>query len=200
MGKIQRRLIALLIGIVLFALSLLPSLFQGGSPPPTKSAPERAHSMTGMVRTARGGPAPRGTRVRATGGSVSAEVSVEADGSFRIESMPEGTDRFEALCGPLRASVPGTPPVEIRLPGELDVTGRVVCAESGDPVEGARVSVGEREVHTDERGRFAVAGVAVPDGEPPVIGVTAPGYHDRALRPRPYSSWDDLFLRLVKVN
>ncbi len=198
MGKLKRRLIVVLAVALLFTLSLLPSMFQGGSPPPPQSRPDGAFSQAGMVRAAGGGPAPSGTRVRATGGSTSVEVPVLADGTFRFEELPEGTDCFEALCGPLRASVSGPLPVEIRLPGELDVAGRVVCAESGDPVEGARVSVGEREVHTDERGRFAVAGVAIPDARPPVIRVTAPGYRNRALRPRPDSSWDDLFLRLVK--
>ncbi len=200
MGKLKRRLIAVLAVVVLFTMSLLPTLFQGGSPPPPRSRPEGAPPMTGMVRAAGGGPAPHGTRVRATGGSTQAEVMVSADGTFCFEGLPEGTDRFEAFCGPLSAFVRGPLPAEIRLPGALDVAGRVVCAKSGDPVGGARVVVGEREVHTDERGRFAVDGVAVPDGAPPVIHVTASGYRDRSLRPRPDTSWDDLFLRLVRVR
>ena len=196
MGKLKRRLIAAASVIILFAMTLLPSLFQGGSSPPKGSAPAEPPD-TGQVLASGGGPAPTGTRVRTIGGLAEAEVGVGANGAFRFDRVPAGTTGFEARCGPLRASAKGPAPVVIRLPESLDVAGRVVSAYSGDPIAGARVSVGERVAETDDRGRFTVGGVAVPLGTPPTIRVTAPGHPEHVLRPKADSSWDDLFIRLV---
>jgi len=197
MGKLKRRLIAVASVIILFAMTLLPSLFQGGSSPPEGSAPAEPPD-TGQVLASGGGPAPRGTRVRTIGGSSQAEVGVGPGGSFRFDQVPAGTTGFEAQCGPLRATAMGPAPVVIHLPESLSVAGRVVSAVSGDPIAGAQVRVGERVAETDERGRFTVGGVAVPQGTPPVIRVTAPGHPEHVLRPKADSSWDDLFIQLTK--
>ncbi len=197
MGRLKRRLMAAAAAVVLIALSFLPTLFRGGSPPPPAGHPG-APPSSGSVRTAAGGPAPAGTRVRATGGAAEVEVAVRPDGTFYFESLPAGTIRFEAVCGPLRAVVSGPAPVRIRLPGSLDVVGRVVTADSGEPVAAARVRLREREAETDDRGRFQFAGVPAPEGRPPAIRVTAPGFRGRVLRPLANSPWDDLFLRLSR--
>ena len=198
MGRLKRRLIAAAVVLILVAMSFLPSLFQSASPPPPPPRGSESSPATGSVRTAGGGPAPAGTTVRAIGRAREVEVPVRPDGTFHFETLPEGTHRFEAVCGPLRAAVSGSPLVRIELPGTLDIVGRVVAADSGNPVSGVLVRLGERETQTDRRGRFEVGDVAVPDGHPPAIRVSAPGYRERVLRPRPDSPWDDLFLRLER--
>lgn len=196
MGRLKRRLIAVGAVVVLIAMSFLPTLFRGGSPPPPPPRGSGAPPSTGSVLTAGGGPAPSGTRVRALGGVTAAEVAVRPDGTFTFENLPEGTSSFEAVCGPLRAVAAGLAPVRLRLPGAVDVVGRVVVGNPGEPVAAATVRLGQREAVTDERGRFRLAGVPVPKGRPPAIRIAAPGFRELVHRPLPESSWDDLFLRL----
>jgi hypothetical protein len=194
MRRLKRGLIGVLAALVLLGLSMLPGLFQGGPSPEDAGSPPRS----GTVLTGGGSPAPGGTRVRARGGVAEPEVRVAPDGSFRFDPIPEGTERFEAVCGPLTTSVAGPPPVRIVLPGVIDVSGRIVAADTGEPVVDALVSAGDRTVRSNGRGRFLLAAVAVPDGHPPALWIEVEGFEPLGIEPDPHSAWDDLFLRLLR--
>ncbi len=196
-----RRLLLFAIGVLaLFAASLLPRLFSSGPaderpPDETAGAPP-----TGRVVTASGRPAPNDTRVTAIGASGRlAETRTGADGAFRFDPVPEGTEKYEAVAGPYRGRAAARPePVEVRLPPTFDLEGRVVDRETGAAVAGAEIRCAGRTALTGSDGKFGIEDLEPADGLIPSIEVRSDGHAPIVHAPVGDAAWDDLYIRLVR--
>jgi hypothetical protein len=203
MRSVRRLLVVLLAVCALLVLSLLSSFFgpgRGPDPDPEDS-PSGATTPTadGRVLGAGGGPAPAGTTVAAIGPGLRVEAEVDGDGSFSFGGDPEGATGIEIVAGSLRIRRPfGSPPREIRLPDRVDVAGRVVAEDTGEPLAGATVRAGESADTTGERGAFRLPGVPVADARLPEIRIEAEGFETLVVPTDEARAWDDLFLRLVR--
>lgn len=119
--------------------------------------------LTGVVSDLTGGPIAH-AQVWASGGrgrDVGATVSTQtdADGKFSLWVSPGSVDVTAAADGYADDSewirAPGS--VELLLTPESTLSGKVVDAASGEPVAGARVSVGwDETTFSDEQGAFRV--------------------------------------------
>lgn len=104
------------------------------------------HRLVGRVVDAGGRPV-EGARVEAfpeRPDTAPAAARTSADGSFRVTGLPEGRVRLRAAVDPDRAaaadaSVPASEGIELRLTPLPPVTGTLVDAETGAPIQGAGV-------------------------------------------------------------
>ncbi len=138
----------------------------------------RGAAIEGVVRGADGAPLPEDVRARVVvtlgppGGFPRRQgSSVDAEGRFRVGSLPEGEYEIAAVCS-VNPSCPmedrrvvavrkGMPPLALRIPLGPGISGRVVDAHGG-PVAGARVEVlregddgyARATAVTDGEGRF----------------------------------------------
>ncbi|MFW6050544.1 MAG: carboxypeptidase regulatory-like domain-containing protein [Myxococcota bacterium] len=123
-------------------------------------------------------------------------LATEDDGTFRAEELPAGVYEVRARKGGLVAEPrlgltlsEGVPVfVSLRLSAGVALAGRVVDARSGDPIEGARVTVSEdllsldpRTAETDAEGRFRVTGLMARVHR---VTATADGYVARVAEER----------------
>ena len=201
MRTARRLLIVLLAVILLVLVSFLTSLFGPGPGPDPEPAgsPPPSSLPAGRILAADGGAAPHGTTVAAIGPGRRVEAAVAPDGTFRFAEATEGAVEYEVAAGSLLVRHPVGPGTsEIRLPGAVDLAGRVVAVDTGEPVPGARVACAGRSVSTDDRGHFELAGIPVPDANVPGISVSAAGFEALLLDTTEARAWDDLFLRLLR--
>lgn len=127
--------------------------------------------ITGTVSDITGGPVGN-ARVRAAGdrfrGSYGPPVETDAQGQYAIWVRPGGTRVIASADGYADATAydvaPGT--IDLLLTPESSLTGIVVDAKTGAPVEGARVSVDNsgygwdaKSDRTDAQGKFRVHGL-----------------------------------------
>jgi hypothetical protein len=187
----SRRILLLAAGIVAILVLLTATRFLGGrggrGDGRDGQGAAAGPDLAGRVRTASGDAPPEGTCVLAHGPEEPLRALTDADGAFRFDELPAGVTELEVVAGPLRARVEaGSFAGEIRLPREFDAAGKVVEAETGEPVAGAEIVCGARRASTDERGRFRLEGVEAPDGRAPPVEVRSVGHHP------------DLYLRLLK--
>ncbi|PPB80786.1 carboxypeptidase family protein [Albidovulum inexpectatum] len=138
--------------------------------------------IAGRVIDADTGRALPGARV--TVGDLAAES--ETTGSFVLDRVPAGE---MTLMAQFSGYVPGTKSVRLAPGATLDVivelepirtgiiSGRVVDAETGEPIAGALVSVGGRVSETDANGVYRIEGVDAGTAE---IRVQYPGYRATA--------------------
>lgn len=96
------------------------------------------------------------------------KTRADARGEFRIEGARSGATRVSAMGKGMSGSMNSTLPsrretsVRIVLTGDKAIAGRVFNALDKQPVAGAKVTLEEinRDVLTDEQGRFALDGLA----------------------------------------
>jgi hypothetical protein len=96
-----------------------------------------------------------------TGRSVAA---TDAEGAFRIAGLARGQYRIIATCTGFAPEQKegvdtGAEPLVLSLKAGRTVTGRVVAAETGAPIAGAKVSIRESRTRTDDEGKFVLEGV-----------------------------------------
>ena len=141
-------------------------------------------TMTGRVRAPDGGPVANAVvdvvDPSAPGRLVHGSATSRADGTFAVAlaTAPGEEVRCEVSAkgfypGTMTVEV-GDAPVEIQLAWECVLTGRVVHAESHEPVVGARVSLGVAAALTSADGRYEVAEAALDQALP--IRVTKTGF------------------------
>lgn len=101
-----------------------------------------------------------------------ADITVGADGQFEIPAIAEGTIRIDVVIDetlPVRVRIPDSTEVEsgrkltmtIPVVDAVEVSGRILVGDTGEPIEGALISVrygvfrqGQRVV-SDEAGRYS---------------------------------------------
>jgi hypothetical protein len=133
----------------------------------------------------------------------------DGKGVFSADGLPSpwATISLHARKGPLRVSVdldgPGTGEVltTMRFPDSFDISGLVIGAEDGRPLEGMKVSVGKRWVLTDGKGRFRLEkfSASLLNGALPALKVSGEG---RYVIRRPLDvdeALDDLLLSVEKL-
>jgi hypothetical protein len=204
MSRRRRRWFFLGIGaVLLLVLGFLSGLFEGilghDSAPrgPTGGADGRSGGVEGRVVSASGKGAPGGLRVIARGGALKATTTTDDAGRFRFLEVPKGTTVVEASVGPLAGSATiNEGPVEIRLPGECTVAGRVVSDLTSESIPRAVVRCAGRTIQAGERGEFRFEKIPVPDARPPRIDVASPDRLPLKYDPPLDRRWDDLFLRM----
>jgi hypothetical protein len=186
-GEIAVQVLMLLV-LVAAALVVLRSLGPGGSP--AKEAPQPVEQSKSrfegrLLDSAGGGVAGASVEAVVQSGDAGEPHVLKfgptgADGSFQFEwDASAGTvvSAVRASRGHLHAFgpiSPGSTGVILRLPATFRVSGRVMAAEDGRPLEGMDVKLGERAAKTDDRGRFAF-GEVPGDAVLPEIEVTGAG-------------------------
>ena len=128
--------------------------------------------ITGTVSDITGGPVAN-ARVRASagrwgGGTQGPPVETDAQGKYSLWSRPGGVRVTAGADGYAEASEMGDAPgtVDLLLTPESSLTGTVVDAKTGAPIEGARVSVqtsmfgwDRQSERSDAQGKFRVHGL-----------------------------------------
>jgi hypothetical protein len=135
------------------------------------------------------------------------EAHTDADGRVSV-TPPIGrweSVRIEYSHGPLRgettlvaAEAGGWLAMEVYLPDVFVVGGLVTAAEDGRPLEGIRVTMGEREVRSDRLGRFRFVDLpaALLEGDLPEIQFQGDGRKPRTMSAKAETSLDDLMVTL----
>lgn len=195
-GSLRRRTLALATGLTLAAVAPLASLTAA------QEEPQAQHVVEGQVIDSEGAPV-AGAEVKlqpALGGptppaDAELEAETDASGAFRVTSDDPGPFLLHArhpdfAPRTLERVAAGGEPLEIVLDAGLEIVGRVLDANRGDPIHGARVRaassfVGARaqgllaEALTDAEGRFRLE--RLPAGAH-VVSAAAAGYALAELR------------------
>jgi RNA polymerase sigma factor (sigma-70 family) len=156
----------------------------GGEPAPVEIVLRPGATLIGIVLAA--GRPLADVRLALTGGKTETVARSGADGRFRFEGAPPGTQQLTAnhpdhppVTRAVEIPDPGfTTEVRIDLPRSREVLGTVRDADGGAPIVGARVSFRDgkspvREVATDAAGAFLVTGLSLEDLQ---VACRAPGH------------------------
>ncbi len=169
-------------------LAVLPAVVAPATQP-LRIVLQRTATLSGQVLDVSGQPA-AGATVTVAGSGVwpPKALTSDAGGRFELTPIPAGVYELRATRGTLtsapREGVLVQPAAESRVVLELEpgarLLGRVVDAESGDPLGGVRVVVGEDALtatpistQTDARGEFTVEALR---HLPQRLWLSAPGY------------------------